>query len=116
MVTIWLITVIVSLLLTWTILRHLHYAEFFRKYDKNTGEFIERINVFQRVKFSLIQILGLLILSFIPVFNLGYIFIAIAEIHSMKPKSYSSKGKVIYKGSVLKFLKFLKKIFIDIKI
>ena len=116
MVTIWLITVIVSLLLTWTISRHLHYAEFFRKYDKNTGEFIERINVFQRVKFSLIQILGLLILSIVPVINIIYFVVAIIVIHNARPKSYSSKGKVIYKGSVLKFLKFLKKIFIDIKI
>lgn len=116
MTTFWLISTIVSFLLTWTILRHMHYAEHFCKFDSQRREFIERINIFQRVKFSILEILGLLILSIVPVINIIYFVVAIIIIHDARPKSYSPKGKVIYKGSVLKFLKFLKKIFIDIKI
>ena len=90
---VFLISVIVSLILTWTILRHMHYAEHFCKFDSQQREFIERINIFQRVKFSILEILGLLILSIVPVINIIYFVVAIIIIHNARPKSYSQKEK-----------------------
>ena len=90
---VFLISVIVSLILTWTILRHMHYAKHFCKFDSQQREFIERINIFQRVKFSILEILGLLILSIVPVINIIYFVVAIIIIHNARPKSYSQKEK-----------------------